>query len=89
MDYRLTTLATVIVFAIALVIGVVSAMLFRDGVRRTVWACVVTGVFVIAGCAAVLFEFSWMFSQPDRVIAQAVAVGAAMVAVTFTIRASA
>jgi hypothetical protein len=89
MDYRLTTLATVIVFAVAIVIGVVSAMLFKDGVRRTVWACFVTAVFVIAGFAAVLFEFSWMFSQPDRVIAQAVAVGAALVAVTFTIRASA
>lgn len=89
MDYRLTTLATVIVFAIAVVIGVISAMLFRDGVRRTAWAWFVTVVFVIAGLAAVLFEFSWMFSQPDRVMAQAVAVGAAMVAITFSIRASA
>lgn len=89
MDYRLSTLATVIVSAIAIAIGVISAMLFRDGLRRTVWAWFVTVVFVIAGCAAVLFEFSWMFSQPDRVIAQATAIGAAMVAVTFFIRASA
>ncbi len=89
MDYRLTTLATVIVFAIAIVIGVVSAMVFREGMRRTVWAWFVTGVFLVAGFCAVLFEFSWMFSQPERVIAQAVAIGTAMVAITFSIRASA
>lgn len=89
MDYRLTTLETVIVLAIAVVIGAISAMIFRDGTRRTVWAWFVTAVFVIAGFAAVLFEFSWMFTQPDRLVAQAVALGAAMVAITFTTRASA
>lgn len=88
MDFRLTTLATVIVLVVAIIIGIVSAMFLRDGVRRTVWAWTVTIVFVLSACAAVIFEFSWMFSQPDRVAAQALALGAAMVAITFTIRAA-
>lgn len=88
MDFRLTTLATVIVLIVAIVIGVISAMLLRDGLRRTIWAWTVTIVFVLSACAAVIFEFSWMFSRPDRVVAQALALGAAMVAITFTIRAA-
>jgi hypothetical protein len=88
MDYRLTTLATLIVLFVAIVIGVVSAMFLREGIRRTIWAWFVTAVFVIAACAAVIFEFSWMFSAPDRMLAQAIAIGAAMVAITFTIRAA-
>jgi ABC-type sugar transport system permease subunit len=86
MDFRLTALATVIVMAVAIVIGVVSAMLLRDGLRRTIWAWTVTIVFVVAACSAVIFEFSWMFSQPDRMVAQALALGAAMVAITYSIR---
>ena len=48
MDFRLTTLATVIVLIVAIVIGAISAMLLRDGLRRTIWAWTVTIVFVLS-----------------------------------------
>lgn len=88
MDFRLTTLNTLIVLIVGLVIGVVSAWRLSSGTGRIVWSFVVSATFMIAGCAAVIFEFSWMFTDPQRFYAQCLAVGAVMTAIVFAVRVS-
>ncbi len=87
MIYELSWLGTLIVVAVALVIGIGSALLFPDGPIRTIWALMVSLVFIVSGIASVIFGYSWMFSDDARVIAQAVAIGAALTGTFFSMRA--
>ncbi len=89
MDYQLSLLATLIVVVAALVIGIASSMFMLQGRRRDVWAIFVAVVFVLSAMSAVIFEYSWMFTQTDRILAQAVALGAALTGIVFAARANA
>jgi uncharacterized membrane protein len=87
MDYRLSYLSTLIVVVLAVAIGVVSSLIVRDGIIRYLWAALVAVVFVAAGCCAVIFEYSWMFTNATRAMAQAVTIGAALTGIIYATRA--
>ena len=87
MDYRLSWLSTLIVFAIALLIGALSALVIRDGTLRTFWAVIVSLIFTVAAIAAVFFEYSWAFTDATRQLAQGIAVCAALAGIVYSIRA--
>jgi hypothetical protein len=86
MEYQLSWIATGLVVVLSLVIGIASAFVFRDGAPRALWALLVALVFVVAGCASVLFEYSWMSTANGRFIAQALAIGAMLTGLTFAMR---
>jgi hypothetical protein len=86
MDYHLSSLGTLLVFIIAMAIGIVSAMLLKDGRKRFIWSVFVAVIFTLAALSAVIFEFSWMFSEPERLAAQAVALCAAMTGLIYAVR---
>jgi hypothetical protein len=87
MMWELSWLGTLIVFGVALVLGIGSSLVFRHGPIRTIWALVVTLVFIVSGMAAVIFGYSWMFTDETRLLAQAVAVGAALTGIIYAMRA--
>lgn len=87
MVYELSWLTTLIVFVIALAIGIISAIVIRDGVVRTLWALLVALVFIFAGVASVISGYSWMYSQATQMMVQAIAVGAALTGIIYTMRA--
>jgi hypothetical protein len=87
MDYRLSWLSTLIVFAIALLIGVLSALVIREGFLRNLWAAIVALAFTAAAIAAVFFEYSWAFTEAARQLAQGIAVCAALTGIVYSLRA--
>jgi flagellar motor component MotA len=87
MEYLLSWSATMIVFLVALVIGIVTAFVIRDGALRALWAILVTLVFIGAAMTAVIFGYSWMFTETAREQAQIVALGAALTGIVYAIRA--
>jgi uncharacterized membrane protein len=87
MDYRLSWLSTLIVVAIALVIGVLSALVIRDGILRNLWAVIMSLAFTAAAIAAVFFEYSWAFTDAARLLAQEIAVGTALTGIVYSLRA--
>ena len=87
MEYLLSWTATLIVFGVALIIGIASALVVREGAARTLWAVLVALVFVGAGATAVVLGYSWMFTDTAREQAQIVALGAALTGIVYAIRA--
>jgi len=87
MEYLLSWTATLIVLVVALVIGIVSALVVREGTARTLWALLVALVFIGAGTTAVVLGYSWMFTDMAREQAQMVALGAALTGIIYAIRA--
>ncbi len=86
MNYHLSWLMTGAVAAAAIVLGVVSAFLIR-GVARTLWAVLISLGFVVVGITSVLFDASWMASDLQRLVVQAVAVFLLLTGITFALRA--
>ena len=86
MDYRLSWLATLIVVAVAVLVGVASAVALRGPVRN-LWALLVALVFTAAACTAVVFDYSWMFGEASRELAQSVALGAGVTGIVYAMRA--
>ncbi len=87
MDYQLTWLATGIVVLAAIILGSLAALVFRSGPIRTVWAILVALLFVAAGCCAIIFGYSWMFSSTWKMAAQAATILIGMTGVIYAFRA--
>lgn len=87
MEYQLSWLASLIVLVVALVIGSAAAILVRGNVARPLFAIVVSLVFVVAAMTAVVFGYSWMFTNMSRMGAQALALGALLTGVVYAMRA--
>jgi uncharacterized membrane protein YjjP (DUF1212 family) len=86
MVYHLTWLMTLIVCVVALIIGIVSSFLFRHGAIRTIWAVLVSLIFVVAACASVVLDYSWMATGDQRLIAQAVALCVGLSGLVYAVR---
>jgi hypothetical protein len=86
-DYLLSWPTTLMVLVVALVIGIGSAMVIRDGAIRNIWAALVTLVFIVSAGTAVILDLSWMFTDTAREQAQIVALGAALTGIVYSIRA--
>ncbi len=87
MTYHLSWLGTLIVCAVAIGIGIVSSRLLKGRMLMTLWAVVVSVVFVAASGASVIAEYSWMATDRWRLVAQAVAICAALAGTTYALRA--
>ncbi len=87
MTYHLSWLGTLIVCVVAIAIGIVSSRLLKGRMLMTLWAVVVSVVFVAASGTAVIAEYSWMATDRWRLVAQAVAICAALAGMTYAIRA--
>ncbi len=86
MEYHLTWIMTLIVFAAALLIGIVSSLIFRQGPIRTIWAVLVSLIFVVTGCASVVLEYSWMATSNQRLVAQAAAIFIGLSGLIYAVR---
>lgn len=86
MEYRLTWLATGIVLLVSLLIGIGSSLVFRAAIPRTIWAIVISLLFMGAGIAAVLLEYSWKGTAQGRFLAQLLAIGAMLTGITYAVR---
>ena len=87
MEYHLTWLATIIVLLIAIVVGAVTAMAFRNFAGRNLWALLVALVFVGAACTSVIFDYSWLYTDAERIVPEALALGALVTGLTYAARA--
>lgn len=86
MMYHPSLLVTLIIVVAALVVGGVTAAVFR-GAMRNLWAGVVSLGFVVAGGASVLLEMSWMADEMQRLLAQSVAMFLLLTGAVFAFRA--
>lgn len=88
MAYELSWLATLIVVIVSVVLGSAAALALPRGPLRFVWALLVALVFIVAGSAAIILGYSWMFADRSREIAQIVAIGAGLTGLVYTARAT-
>jgi len=86
MTYHLSWLATGIVVVVSIGLGVVTSLVFTKDVPRVIWALLVALVFIGAGIASILFDYSWMASSMQRLVAQALAIGAFLTGITYAMR---
>lgn len=87
MQYELSWRVTFVVFVVAIALGIGSSALIRDGAVRTIWATIISVIFIASAGASVLFSYSWVFTETSRMVAQSLALGSLLTGITYTMRA--
>ncbi len=86
MIYNVSWLGTILMVAVGLVLGAVSALFVSGRLPVTIWAGLIGGVFTFAAIASVVTGFSWMFSDDVRGLWQEITIAALVTGVTYSIR---
>jgi hypothetical protein len=72
--------------ALGIFCGVASGILIAEGRLVRIWAALVSLVFCVALCCAVVFDYSWMFTTADRVLADQIALAAGITGLVYAFR---